>query len=284
VKIIAKEDSKRKFIQKIELINKYLKNKDLDSSIPLDYLVIGGDGSLNYFINQLSEAELLKESRVLYLPDGTANDFSRSLGIAVKSVDEYTYDNLKDILHSNFIQEVPIMRCNDRYFLNTATIAAPARVTESGSNQVKELLGQWSYYISAIEEVIDNQYTKVKVNILENDRVSLSEVITGLGFAVGQGLYAGGGVKVTDHSRPLLGKSFYATMSRSKGITDSLKSLIKMQNSKLNEEDAIFSKLIDERIDFIFENNVPVKIDGEPYEADQLTFRKTEHKLNFLIH
>ena len=41
------------------------------------HIVLGGDGSLNYLLNQTNR----ENSKVIYFPTGTANDFARGLNL-----------------------------------------------------------------------------------------------------------------------------------------------------------------------------------------------------------
>lgn len=279
MEIIGKDDSKEKFKSVLDSIQKRIEKDASLKEITPDYLVIGGDGSLNYFLNEVYSKNK-ENNKVLYIPDGTANDFAKSLKLDMELVDELDADKLTDFFLSKKYISCPVMKCNEHLFINVVTMGAPAQVTESGDdNPVKKLLGQWSYYLSAVEKVFEKNILELTLNVGKEKKQ-----YQGLGLIVGQGLYAGGGAKVTDAASAMFGEHFYASISTDDNISMSLKSVLKMQKEKLTEEDNIDSYLFNERIDIEFNQSVPIKVDGEPYEYNDISFEKTEDSINFLIY
>ena len=76
-------------------------------------LVIGGDGTLNYFLNN---TKYLNKAKVLYIPRGTANDFAKSLYGQSKKL-EITNEHILDIFNNALMVDVPVMQCNDQKFI-----------------------------------------------------------------------------------------------------------------------------------------------------------------------
>ncbi len=284
--VVGKEESKKNFNSLIRGFEEKLAKDSSLKEVAPDYFVVGGDGSLNYFLNNyLNDESNIDEARVFYLPDGTANDFSRSLGLDSSKIQNLEVEDLCDIFFSEKTLECPVMTCNDQLFINTVTIGAPAKVTDSGRSNLKEKLGQWSYYISAIESFFEHQTHHYKViSDSEKSEEASEESIVGPGLIVGQGLYAGGGVKVTDNLGPLFGPYYYATIAKSKNISEIIKSIIKMQIGRLSKEDCVDSLKFNERLKLKFNSMVTVKIDGEPFEYETIYFDKTKKKVSFFIY
>ena len=82
----------------------------------------------------------------------------------------------------------------------------------------------------------------------------------------------------------MFGKHFYCTVSTDQNISSSLKSLLKMQSEKLNEEDNIKSCLFEEELKLSFDQKIPIKVDGEPFEYEEILFGKSKHHIQFLTY
>ena len=89
---------------------------DLNSESSAYIIVIGGDGSLNYLVNNV---KLNKDHQVVYFPDGTANDFAKSLKLPVKKP---TLKKLDSILKHAVSVSIPVMQCNVKKFINVADL------------------------------------------------------------------------------------------------------------------------------------------------------------------
>lgn len=111
----------------------------------LDYdltVISGGDGTLNEAINGFMAADCKKPFG--YIPAGSTNDFSHSVGIPLKVMDAarnvvegepYTYD---------------IGKHNDRFFTYVAGFGAFTEVTYTTPQDVKNALGYLAYVLEAI--------------------------------------------------------------------------------------------------------------------------------------
>lgn len=236
-------------------------------------LVLGGDGTLNYFLNQV---EKLDNLRVIYFPCGTANDFSKSLRLSpvVPSL-----PIIEDILRSSTLFSIPVMKCNEKRFINVATIGAPAKVTQSGSDLVKKYAGTLSYYMSALEEIISPEIVNMRYYVDEE----LQEEASVFGFAITQGIFAGGGVKLSPSFFPNFGQYFEFTALKSDSLADSISFLLKMQqkDAALNLEEQSLIHKFTRRLIVESQKEMSVKLDGEEYCSNRLEFKKEKSKINF---
>ncbi|GEM_PF-3230220 len=258
-----------------DLRSKYILKDINDCKVESDSIIIvlGGDGSLNYLLNNIDK---LDNQRVIYFPLGTANDFARSLKLdpikpSLAIVDEVVRDAP--------IIDVPVMSCNEKYFINVVTGGALALVTESGSDILKQLTGKLSYYVGALEEIVSPESYSLTFKLSN----SKEESITTNGFIVSQGLYAGGGVKVSPHFTPSFKKTFNFLTLESENLTSSLGSIVKMQQSDvvcdLSDSEMISEDIVSLTIKS--ESEIPIKLDGEEYSSKVLKFSKSENKLKF---
>jgi diacylglycerol kinase family enzyme len=239
-------------------------------------VVLGGDGSLNYLVNKV---ENISRFNIVYFPCGTANDFARS--VRLKSI-QPSWASLKDIVDSATLIKIPIMYCNQKKFINVATVGAPAKVTQSGSDNLKEYAGRFSYYINAIEKAISPEVIDVKINV-DNNKEFEEKLY---GFGILQGLYAGGGVKLSPSIVPNFQSSFEMTGIKNSQLVNGLNALIKFQVEQTPSKE-VDESVIYERAELIKVNSVkeiPVKLDGEEFLSDELIFKKSDDYLNLFYY
>lgn len=240
-------------------------------------LLIGGDGSINYLLNQVED---LKDVSIFYIPYGTANDFAKSLKLQPV---EPTVDLIEQVFNNAPQVEIPVLRCNDKRFINVATGGPPAEVTESGSDFLKKATGKFSYYVSAIEKAISPDIIKLNFKVDENEK--WSEVISP-GFSVSQGMYAGGGVKLTESMTPNFGEKFNFITLKASELAKGAGELIKLQKLNYVKEentDELISVLTT-KLEIKSDKEIPLKLDGEDYSSDHLVFEKLKTKVNFYIY
>ena len=241
-------------------------------------LVIGGDGTLNYFLNN---TKYLNRAKVLYIPRGTANDFAKSLYSQSLEL-EITNEYILDIINNALLVDVPVMQCNEQKFINVATAGAPAMVTDSGNSLIKEYGGRLSYFISAIEKVMTSYLYDIKVCHEDNCRDYKC-----YGFFVSQGLYAGGGVRTSLSQVPLFGREFSLTFKEDESVLGSISSVIKIQNmnsrKELLKDESGINFSMHEKVIISSSKSIDVKLDGEEYKSKELEFSKSKDQIKFYI-
>ena len=171
------------------------------------------------------------------------------------------------------------MKCNDKFFINVATGGIPAEVTNSGTDIVKKAVGKVEYYISAIKELIAPETIDLEFTAKE-----FSKKIATYGFLISQGCYAGGGVKVTSNFTSNFKKTFNLVTMEADKLTECLGALMDLQKKEiLQTNDCVISKNL-ENLMIESKRSIPLKLDGEEYEAKKLEFSKSKNKLNFYIY
>ena len=108
-------------------------------------IVAGGDGTHNEAVNGLIECGCLLPYG--YIPCGSTNDFSHSLGIPVQIMRAAR----NAIYGDPFAYDIGLM--NDRYFTYVAGFGAFTEVTYSTPQQTKNTLGYAAYLISGLASV-----------------------------------------------------------------------------------------------------------------------------------
>ncbi len=239
-------------------------------------LILGGDGTLNYLINNIST---FKNIKVLYFPSGTANDFARSLRLNPVTP---SLQVVQDILENSALVPIPIMKCNDKRFINVVSAGAPANVTQSGSDLIKEYTGKISYYISALEEIVSPQVVKIKLSVNDSSPVELSL----FGFAILQGLFAGGGVKLSPNISANFREKFEFTALTSDNLGSALTTLLKIQKNDvmIDSQDKNLITYLATKIVIESNEKIPAKLDGEEYHSSKFEFKKEKEPLNFFYY
>lgn len=258
-----------------EFIRDLHKNFDLvscDSQSDAPIILLGGDGSLNFLLNQTTASK----QKIIYFPTGTANDFARSLKLPTTLPH---ISKVESIIRQDLRISIPVMSCNDRKFINVASVGAPARVTQSGSDMLKKVMGKISYYIAGIEELFNPNGFELTYQI-DN---SAEATITSRGFLVSQGLYAGGGVKVSTSYTPNFGEFFNFVTLDSIDLTTSLSSILELQKEICEPSPETISSF-GRTLKITSSEQIPAKLDGEEFEAKEFTFKKESRFIDFYLH
>ena len=234
-------------------------------------LLLGGDGSLNYFINSCRKKGILVMPTVLYLACGTGNDFSRLFKNREPNIENFEF------LLKGTVKEIPIAQCNDIYFINVATGGELAKITQTKNEGAKKYLGRLSYYLEGVKAGKELELREYSVTTAH-----LQKPMKAFGFIVAQGAYAGGGVKVSESARlhPFL---FECAFFEQLGLKEVFLSFLEMQKeySNLKEEHGELMK--EPWLSIASKEPIPVKLDGEPYQSKELHFKHSEAVLPFLV-
>ncbi|MCO4754880.1 MAG: hypothetical protein KC478_10395 [Bacteriovoracaceae bacterium] len=235
-------------------------------------VVLGGDGSLNYFLNLCKKHELDIFPTVLYLAYGTGNDFSRLFEFRDPNIENF------ELLLNGTVKEIPIAQCNDRLFINVATGGELAKVTEQKDKGAKKTIGKLSYYLDGLKVSMDLKEQLYKV-ITEQEK---EKTIQAFGFIIAQGAFAGGGIKISESKRlhPYL---FECAFFKKNGLKELLLTFLEMQKdySKLKNDSCKFLRVPWIRISS--QEEISIKLDGEPYESKELLFKHSERFLPLLV-
>lgn len=147
-----KNSGRNKLLKKLDYIKGKLKERyslidviydDLEKHINNNYdtlLIIGGDGTINHAINIIAKLNI--KINLAFIPNGTCNDYSKSLG----------YKGLKkslDIILNNKIIKKDIYKINDKYFLYGFSVGGISHI----ANNTKKPLGKFSYYLRGIKSI-----------------------------------------------------------------------------------------------------------------------------------
>lgn len=144
-------------------------------------VLIGGDGTVSEFVNQISS--LTKRPQILLLPLGTTNNFARALG------SELDDQQLLSMIEADALteKEVDVGKINDRYFISTVSVGSIPAVAWETDDDLKENIGSLAYVLEGARIISDETTDfdvriKMDGNTLEEDEVFL--VVIGLSNSV----------------------------------------------------------------------------------------------------
>lgn len=163
-------------------------------------IACGGDGTINEIANGILESG--EDVELGILPSGTGGDFRRSLQIPDSGLEAAEY------LREGFTKTIDVGKVTflnhegektSRYFLNVSSFGLSAAINERV--KTKESLnwlpggtfrGRAKFAISTLQEVLESEYTTVKVSIDGAEEKMLNTT----NFCVANARYFGGGMKI----------------------------------------------------------------------------------------
>ena len=107
-----------------------------------DYIICGGDGTINLAINVVAKYE--KRPTLAFIPSGTLNDAVRNLG------NPSSFKKALNVIKEHKTKEVDIVKINDNYFSYCATTGAFSDIPVLTKNKTKKIFGHLAYYFKAI--------------------------------------------------------------------------------------------------------------------------------------
>ena len=132
-----------------KLINKNIDHTIFKESWPdhfvsfTDIFIVGGDGTLNYFINQYPGIKL----PLTIFNGGTGNDFHWLL------YGNITMEEQLEIALSENQKPIDIGKCNDRYFINGVGIGFEGEVAKALTGK-KKRAGKASFLITILKKIV----------------------------------------------------------------------------------------------------------------------------------
>lgn len=210
------------------------------------FVAVGGDGTIYHTVNAMMKTISRK---LAIIPAGSGNDFARSLKL--KSEPEAV---IKAIL-SGKSHAMDVVRWNDRYFLNIASVGLDADVNAKNSEALKKI-GSISYRLSLIKTVLSYRFRKIHTDHLKETEWTI--------FTFGNGGYYGGGFPIFKDADPFSGRLLFlgAGKSRLKWIVPFLVCLF-LGKGDLFKKDMFRSDI--QSMDFEILEEANVNLDGENF-------------------
>lgn len=147
--------------------------------------LVGGDGTLNYFINRYG----IISNSVSLFPGGTGNDFHWHL------YGKITIENQIIFALNTPPKSVDLAKCNYKYFINMVGLGFDGAVLKN-INTVKWIGGHLAYLIAVVKNILTYKESPIKVTI-DGQKISKSLLIC----IIANAPRTGGGFYVSPNSK-----------------------------------------------------------------------------------
>jgi len=208
-------------------------------------VIFGGDGTINEAVNGLFGSK----TPLGIIPNGTGNDFARSVNIPLK-----LNDAINNIINGKR-KTIDIGLINGQYFINVVGIGFDGFVNIE-SKKIKFLRGK-AVFIAAVLKTL-NKWKAVPVRIIMDDKEFLSNSYL---ICIANGWSVGGGLSMTPNAKVDDG---YFDICHLKEISPMkiIFNFPKLTNGKIEEiEEAKIYK--SKKIIIKSEYSLPIHVDGE---------------------
>lgn len=227
----------------------------------LNFLVLGGDGTVSEVVNGIFAAQPKDSSKIklALLPRGTGNDWGRfwkltkndkaSLAVFLKGKTQ-----LIDIGKVDYRDKEKLHK--ERYFINSIGFGLDAEVVNV-THRMKKYIGSFSplYTVALVSAVFGYKSfpTKLKINDKEYNPLLFT-------MNIANGPYTGGGIKQNPQAVPYDG-IFDMMFVEKPTVKDILTALGKLFNGKLAKHPAI-NYFRTKEVSVEVEKHIPVEADG----------------------
>ncbi len=226
------------------------------------YVCSGGDGSLNKAVNEIKDQGLGQSVEILYLPNGTGNDFARGTGLLGLE----PRDILKLAIETQ-PREIFVGKVNDLYFINMASFGEFSKVTPSTDPRIKNLAGRWGYILKGLTKLMNLELQSYKYTI---DDGSITEAAL-VGFFIGNTKYCGGGFISAPEADPEADSLDFFSVGDMPLPSIIELGLVMQSNSEIDTKEFNVSHSKIRKMEVSSERPIPVVLDGEPYENTEMT-------------
>ncbi len=214
-----------------------------------EFIVIGGDGTLNEVLNGLKDPSVCKLGLI---PSGTGNDFAGKMGIS--------HDPEKALLRilEGEAQPVDYIDVSGTRSMNVAGLGIDVDVLERC--QRGRMRGKLKYVLSLIKSLFT--FKGYRVKIVSEGKEQTRDVLI---CAVCNGSVFGGGIKICPVAEPTDGKLDVVVVDCIGGKMKIVKAFLELMKGNILEY-PLTTYFQAERVEFIPENKCPIQLDGEVYQ------------------
>lgn len=227
----------------------------------LNYLILGGDGSISEVVNGIfaANSDDTSKIKIALFPRGTGNDWGRFWNLKKndrESMKTFLSGKTKliDIGKIDYLSDKN--QSEEHFFINSVGFGLDAEVAEL-THRLKKYLGSFSllYTIALLMAVFRYKFTDTELTI--NDKLHKMKLFT---MNIANGPFSGGGIKQNPYALPYDG-IFDMIAVEKPGIKDILTALPLIFNGKITNHPVIQSYQTT-KISVKAEENIPVEADG----------------------
>lgn len=225
--------------------------------------LIGGDGTLNYFINKYGEIK----NNITLFPGGTGNDFHWHL------YGKLSIENQILFALNAPPKTVDVARCNDKYFINMVGLGFDGAVLKN-IDTVKWIGGHLAYLIAVIKNILT--YKESPINVTIDGHTTSKKLLICI---IANAPRTGGGFYVSPNSQTNDGLLNWITC-QPLSLMQRLLLLPKVEKGKHLNESNVSEKLLT-HIDIKSDDIIYYQLDGELMQDTHLSIEVIPAALNF---
>ena len=245
--------------------------KDLSSKL-FDRLVLaGGDGSINFAINEILQHPSLLNKEIGYIPIGTANILQIEANIKKKA------EAIKEVLVSEKIKKVNLAKINGRFFFLMVGIGFDGKIVASIDTNIKKYLGKVIFALKGFQQFLFLNNEKMEV-LIDGKRMEADWILsTNSKYYAGPykitkttDIFQNGLVTYIFKNLTRLKLLYYVCLILFKGDLSAAKSIVATQakNIKINK----------------LNSNLVAQVDGEFFESNgRIEIEETNKFINLLV-
>ncbi|TBR19496.1 MAG: YegS/Rv2252/BmrU family lipid kinase [Chitinophagaceae bacterium] len=225
--------------------------------------IVGGDGTLNYFVNQYSNIQL----PLAVFNGGTGNDFHWLL------YGKISFEDQLELVLKATPRTIDGGRCNDKYFINGVGIGFEGAVAKSLTGK-KKLPGKTSFMLAILQKIFFYRSRTYQVKI-ENEQFENTYFL----ISVMNGKRAGGGFYIAPNATITDGLLEVVIIKKLHPLKR-LRWLPVIEKGKHMQLSIVESRKIS-KINIQSNTIIEAHLDGEYYEADKLEIEILEGRYLF---
>lgn len=225
--------------------------------------IVGGDGTLNYFINHYLDIQL----PIVIFNGGTGNDFHWLL------YGDKSFDGQLNIALNEIAKPIDVGKCNDRYFLNDVGIGFEGAVAKALTGKKKHL-GKTSFLVTILKKIFSYRSQEYKIESAEINLKGRKLLVD-----INNGCRAGGGFHVAPEARADDGL-FDVVLAKPLSPLKRLIYLPQIEKGKHLGKEYI-QHFQTKRITIESDSMMQYHLDGEYYEDKRLEIEMMQGKLLF---
>ena len=234
------------------------------------FIIGGGDGSVNEAVDAMAKLPREKRPILAILPLGTANDFATACTIPLTPLEALRF------AASGSTSPIDMARANERHFVNMATAGFGAKVTSETPVELKNFLGGGAYTLTGVLKAMDFVPYKSKI-VTPKHEMDLHGIFAG---AICNGRQAGGGQVLAPRAMINDGLLDIVSILKFK-LVDIPQVLWEIQNPS---QDGQFIKYLQTPwVESSADSEIPVNLDGEPYNAKKIRFEIIPSAIDLVI-
>lgn len=236
------------------------------------FFVAGGDGTLNEVVNGLGDLE--KKPILGYIPTGTVNDFSRSIGIS------RNWKKALRILVSGEPFSHDIFSVNGNYGIYVCCAGLFTDTSYATDRTQKKILGKMAYFKYGVKEIFNSKPLKISLKIGEEEISTYCSLILILNSKSVAGFKLNKSAKLDDGEVEIVIFKSNNDKITTSNITHIARAFMRGIESVVDKDYVVYRKT--QNFEMTLEEGVAINLDGEKSGSGSFVFNVHQKALQIL--